>query len=54
MSRTVRVRIQIRITKVPENFEQQKKLASIDKGGKIWDHIKNCSNRVELTLLCSQ
>jgi len=50
----VRVRIQIRTTKAPENLEQQKKLTSIEKGGRIWDHIKNCSNQVELTICCSQ
>jgi hypothetical protein len=35
-------------------LEQQKKLTGIDKGGKIWDHFKSCSNRVELTIFCSQ
>jgi hypothetical protein len=50
----VRVRIQIRITKAPENLEQQKKLTNIDEGGRMWDHIKNCSNEVELTICCSQ
>jgi hypothetical protein len=51
---TVTVRIQIRITKAPENLEQQKKLTSIDKGGRVWYHIKNCSNQVELTICYSQ
>jgi len=49
-----RARIQIRITKVPENLEQEKTLTSIDKGGRIWDYIKNYSNRVELNICCIQ
>ena len=48
------MRIQIRIAKVPENLEHQKKLTSIYKGGRIWDYIKNYSIRVELTICLSQ
>jgi len=35
-------------------FGETEKLTSIDKGGGTWDHMKNCSNRVELTICCSQ
>jgi hypothetical protein len=34
------VRIQIIIAKVAGNLEQQKKLTSIDKDGRIWDYLR--------------